>query len=176
MTAGREPSAKSDEAGVSFAWSVHEALSTWTGRVDTKASIVLTLEVAALGFVIALTDGNKLFASLSGWVQWAFGLGLLLLGLGILCAMGVVFPQVSRRAAKRGWQEGIVFFGHLRFWKPEHLEKHLATLTAADMRRILSSQLVVMAKVAWRKHALLQAAVALGFLAGVAFIVAGLAR
>lgn len=175
MSVPPDASKESGGIGVAFAWRVHEALSTWTGRVDTKASIVLTLQVAALGFVIALTDGDKLFASLSEWTQWAFGLGLVLLALGILCALGVVFPQISRRTVKRGSKEGLVFFGHLKHWKPKDLEKRLATLTAADMRDALSAQLVVMSKVAWRKHALLQAAVAFGFLAGVAFVVAGLA-
>ena len=173
MTSAARPP-EEDGAGIDFAWKVHEALSTWTGRVDTKASIVLTLEVATLSFAIALTDGTKLFASLSGWRACVFAIGLALAGFGILAATAVVFPQLARRKARADWQNGFVYFGHLRRWAPVDLESTLEQLTPREVRRALSTQLVTMSKIAWRKHGLLQASVLFGIAAAVAFAVAGI--
>jgi hypothetical protein len=160
--------------GTDTAWKVHEALSSWTGRVDSKASIVLTLEVAALGFVIALTDGTKLFGDLTGWRDGAFKSGLVLLGLGILAALAVVCPQLSRRQASREWKEGLIYFGHLRRWDPEDLQQRLGSLRDADVQASLAVQLVTMSKIAWRKHTLLQASVLCGTVAAALFVLAGL--
>jgi hypothetical protein len=175
MTTARGSSTDNDDASVSFAWSVHDALSTWTGRVDTKASIVLTIELAALGFVTALTDDDNLFSALHGWREGLFRIGLVALGLAIFAATAVVFPQLSRRRSKRAWRDGFIYFGHLRHWEPQKLESKLAGLTGADARAALAGQLVTMSKVAWRKHVMLQAAVGLGLLAALAFVAVGVA-
>jgi hypothetical protein len=46
-------------------------------------------------------------------------------------------------------------------------------LSRDDLLEVLANQLVVMSKVAWRKHVCLQAAVVLGVLATGAFVIAG---
>lgn len=169
------PGSSADDSaeGIEFAWKVHESLSTWTGRVDTKASIMLTLELATLSFAVALTDGTKLFASLSGWRQSFFVAGLALLGIGICAAMAVVFPQLARRRNRRDWRSGLIYFGHLRYWNRDALQTALMSLTPVEVLAALSSQLIMMATIAWRKHVLLQASVGCGFSGVVALTVAG---
>jgi hypothetical protein len=170
-----EPSDVPNEIGVETAWRLHEALSTWTGRVDTKASIVLTLEVTALGFVTALTDSNRMFSSVSGWQEVVFRISFVLLGWGILFAVAAVIPQLGGRAAKERWKSGFIYFGHLRRWDPKALERKLSGLRDTDLRQALSLQLVVMSKIAWRKHRWLQVAVASGVAAGLGFVIVGAA-
>lgn len=173
MSALPEDDDDRDCVDLDFAWRVHESLSTWTGRVDAKASIVLTLELAALGFVVALTDGKRLFAALTGWRECVFVVGLVLLAFGILAATAVVFPQLARRKARADWKQGLVYFGHLRRWTPADLDAKLEHLTTEQVRTALSAQLITMSKIAWRKHALLQASVLLGIVGAVAFALAG---
>ena len=49
--------------GAEFAWKVHDALDSWTAKVDIKASIVLAIEAALAGFVITLSEkGGRLSA------------------------------------------------------------------------------------------------------------------
>jgi len=164
-----------DEAtGIEFGWQVHDALDTWTGRADTKASIVLTLEIATLGFVVALTGGKQLFATLSGWRERAFQVGLGLLVFGIVAAIGVVMPQLARRKARKQPRDGLIYFGHLRHATPSKLERTLTRLSPGDIRAALAEQLVIMSQIAWRKHSWLQVSIGAGLLAAVAFLVAGI--
>ncbi len=41
------------------AWKIHGAVSDWTKSVDSKASFVLTIEVAILAGVISLMGGSR---------------------------------------------------------------------------------------------------------------------
>lgn len=170
-----EPVEAPNDGGIETAWRLHDTLSTWTGRVDTKASIVLTLEVAALGFITALTDSNKMFSSVSGWQEIVFRVSFVLLGCGILFAVAAVIPQLGGRAARESWGSGFIYFGHLRHWSPKALERKLSGLGEAELRRALSLQLVAMSKIAWRKHRWLQTAVAAGVAAGLGFVIVGAA-
>ena len=54
----------------------------------------------------------------------------------------------------------MIYFGHLRHWKPADLAKQLKAKQAYEEQ--LAAQLVAMSKIAWKKHARLQWSV--GFL------------
>lgn len=143
---------------IDTAWKTHTMLHEWTAKVDTKASIVLTLEVALVALFVGLTDRGKLlenaFGSIVGAVAGAVGLGFLLLSVAL--AGWVVFPRLARSASSRDWKSNTLYFGHLRNWEPDALAEELRR--ASDDQRLgqLAAQLVAMAQVCWRKHAVLQ--------------------
>jgi hypothetical protein len=142
------------EPGVDFGWMVHDALDSWTGKVDTKASIVLAIETAVAGFVIAMSSDKAQLAHLKGWHVWADRLGLGLLVIGIVASLLVVMPQLRAKTAKREWRSGIIYFGHLRRWDPADLAKRLDA--HEDSTEQLAKQMVQMADIAWWKHVFLQ--------------------
>jgi hypothetical protein len=148
--------AMSDRDGSEFAWRVHDALDSWTAKVDTKASIALAIESAAFGFVVTLSAKEEVLASLHGWrhVLYAGGLGLML--FAVVLALSVVMPQLNRRRAAREWQDNMVYFGHLRHWDAAQLAERLGDANAPEYEAQLARQLVAMSKIAWRKHAWLQ--------------------
>lgn len=150
---------KDTEAGIEFAWRVHDGLSDWTARVDTKASIALAIEAASLGFVITLVSKDGLLAHVSGWGTWTLGIGIGAAVLGVLVAIFVVFPQLRARKSKREYESSVIYFGHLRHWEPKKLEKALTGEHAG--LGSLSRQLVALSRIVWRKHVWLQWSLAL---------------
>jgi hypothetical protein len=160
---------KSDpNGGLDFAWRVHGALDSWTGKVDSKASIILAIESAALGFILTLSKKGERLASLDGASETAYRLAIGALVLAVLFALLVVMPQLRRRQAKKNWRKGMVYFGHLRHWDPVNLAKALQTNQVYESQ--LAHQLVTMSEIAWKKHARLQWSV--GFLiAGAACLI-----
>ena len=155
---------------VEFAWRVHTALDSWTGKVDTKASIALAIEGAALGFVVSLSDKGRRFANLHGAPLRWFDIGLILLLTSMLSAALVVMPQLRRRKSRREWRTNMIYFGHLRHWDPDALAHALQTNPQTEHQ--LSRQLVTMSQVAWRKHARLQWSIVLLVLAAVCLVLA----
>jgi hypothetical protein len=151
---------------------VHSALDSWTGKVDTKASIALAIEGAALGYVISLSDKNRRFASLRGAESWYYGVGVALLLASLLCAALVVMPQLNRRRSRKEWRDNMIYFGHLRHWDADDLAQALSS--ARPDEKQLARQLVAMSRIAWRKHSRLQASVALLILASGCLLIAGL--
>ncbi|XVQ09854.1 Pycsar system effector family protein [Spirillospora sp. CA-255316] len=152
---GRAPEGEK-ESFEAYAWRVHGALHDWTAKVDAKASVILTLETAILGMVVVFARTGRRTVHLSGLELWWFGLGLGLLVGAILLAGAAVFPQLNRRDARRNWHRNYVYFGHLRRWTPEGL---VAALEQGDGRRnrhVLSTQLIALSKIIWRKHVFLQ--------------------
>lgn len=145
---------KNSDSGLDFAWRVHDALDSWTGKVDVKASIALALESAVFGFVVALSEHGERFASLSGSrLNWYhIGVGLLL--FSVATSLAVVFPQLRRCKSKREWRDNVIYFGHLRRWEPSELAARLRDSGLAEEQ--LARQLVAMSKIAWRKHSWLQ--------------------
>lgn len=140
--------------GLDFAWRVHDALDSWTAKVDVKASIALALESAVFGFVVALSEHGERLSGLSGSrLDWYHvGVGLLLFSVG--ASLAVVFPQLRRWRSRRDWRENTIYFGHLRHWDPSELAGRLGE--PFPEAEELARQLVAMAKIAWRKHAWLQ--------------------
>jgi hypothetical protein len=153
--------------GSEFAWRVHTAIDSWTGKVDTKASIALAIETAVLGFIISLSGDDGPLSSLHGTDLWLYRIGIVLIGFGILTALGVVAPQLGRFRAQREWQENMIYFGHLRHWDSNELAKEL--MKDAPRQQQLARQLVQMSRIAWRKHVWLQWSLAL-FVVGTGFV------
>jgi hypothetical protein len=140
--------------GAEFAWKVHDALDSWTAKVDTKASIVLAIEAALAGFVITLSDKGGRLSGLHGHRVDLDRAGLALVGTSVLLSLAVVMPQLGRRKARRNWSSNMIYFGHLRRWDPNELAASLAK--GAPTEGHLARQLVTMSKIAWRKHSWLQ--------------------
>lgn len=158
--------------GVDFGWRVHAALDSWTGKVDTKASIALAIESAVFGFVVTLTKRGEQFTSLHGSDLVVFRIGSGFLLVAIFLSLLVVAPQLNRRQAKQIWSSNMIYFGHLRHWDPKKLAQALDTDQPYGEQ--LARQLVTMAKIAWRKHALLQYSLACLVLGGGCLIVLAL--
>jgi hypothetical protein len=156
-------SAPSSQDPVEFAWRVHSALDSWTGKVDTKASITLAIEGVALGFVVSLSEKGRRFYDLHGASSAWFSVGLLLLLAALLAAALVVMPQLNRRSARRDWRTNTIYFGHLRHWDPDDLAQMIAA--QPQTHKQLARQLVAMADIAWRKHSRLQVSLLLLMLA-----------
>lgn len=144
--------------GLDFAWRVHGALDSWTGKVDTKASITLAIESAVLGFVVTLSKDGERLADLTGASKSLYHLGIVALSAAVFFALRVVMPQLRRRRAKREWTGNMIYFGHLRHWDPSDLAVALRSKRIYEVQ--LAKQLVVMADIAWRKHARLQWSIA----------------
>jgi len=140
--------------GVDFAWKVHDALDSWTAKVDTKASIVLAIEAALVGFVITLSTKGGRLSGLHGYRVNLDRVGLGLVAASVLLSLAVVMPQLGRRKAKRNWSSNSIYFGHLRRWDPTKLSAALEKGETTIQQ--LALQLVTMSKVNWRKHAWLQ--------------------
>jgi hypothetical protein len=153
-----------------FAWQVHAAVSQWSGRVDTKASIVLTLELAVFGAITAFSKGQEPLSNLSGTRLVSYRIGIILLAVSAMLAGIVVFPQLRRRRARRNWQLSLIYFGHLRRWEPTDLARRLAELSSQDQLSMLSRQLVATSQVTWTKNHRLQWSMLTAF-AGVVLVV-----
>ncbi len=141
-------------ADSNFAWKVHDALDSWTGKVDTKASIALAIEAAIAGFVITLSTNRGRLSELHGYHADLEHVGLVFLAASVLASLGVVMPQLSRRKARRNWSENMIYFGHLRRWDASKLAQALSSENPTTDQ--LARQLVEMSKITWRKHAWLQ--------------------
>ncbi|MGI5341446.1 Pycsar system effector family protein [Streptomyces sp. CA-181903] len=128
------------------AWRLHAALSDWTGKADAKASFALTVQSAVLlGLAAGAGRGFGHARGLAAVLLWA---GVAALVVGLACAVLAVAP--SLRADVPGpAEERFVYFGHLRDWEPGALEYRLRE---ADPLPALSRELVVMSRIAWRKH------------------------
>ena len=133
------------------AWEIYHAHTEWVARVDTKASILLTLQGVALGVVVALTDTDKPLA----WKTLTeeplrvvlFFLGIVLLAAAILGALAVIVPQVGKRKSD-STPKDFIFFGHSRLWKAKDLEAALHGSAVGQ----LAEQIVILGEIAWTKN------------------------
>jgi hypothetical protein len=140
--------------GEAFAWKLHGALQDWTGKIDTKASIVMTLETASLSGIVAFS-GSRSSEYSATWTS-LHRCGLVLLFTSIILVGAVVFPQLRKRDSVKSWQDQFIYFGHLRKWAPESLAEALAGAGANAGLQMLSDQIITMSRIAWRKHVLVQ--------------------
>jgi Family of unknown function (DUF5706) len=154
--------------GQEFAWRVHDALDSWTAKVDVKASIAVAIESAAFGFVVTQSGSGERFASLSGSrLDW-YRAGIALLLWSVLTSLAVVMPQLRRLRSRREWRQNTIYFGHLRHWEAESLAEALRQNQRSELQ--LANPLITMSRIAWRKHAWLQWSL-VGLTAGVACLV-----
>ncbi|GAA0339715.1 hypothetical protein GCM10010151_31690 [Actinoallomurus spadix] len=159
-----------------YSLQVHQALHEWTAKVDTKASVVLSLETAAFGAVLAFSSASKPLGHLHGSEVWFYRFGISLLIGGILFAGAAVFPQLNRRDARRNWRSNYVYFGHLRWWAPDDL---ITVVQANGLVRdplVMSTQIVALSKIVWRKHVFLQWSMSLAILGAAGIGLAALLR
>lgn len=161
-----------EHQGDDFAWKVHEALDSWTGKVDTKASIAVAIEAAIAGFVITLSTNGGPLSGLRGYRADFDYCGLVLLAASVVASLAVVMPQLSRLKARRTWRSNMIYFGHLRRWDPDTLAEALSSEIPTTTQ--LARQLVEMSKIAWRKHAWLQWSLVFLLMAFVLLAIAGL--
>jgi hypothetical protein len=166
-SANNSPSSHTAHRGAETAWRIHAALLDWTGKVDTKAAFALTIESAALALTTTLSFGPQaVLGRLRSGSLTLLTTGTSLIALAILLAMLVVAPRMKGRQARHISRSDFIYFGHVRHWDPEHLAE---TLREVDPLPALSRQLVVMSRVAWRKHRFMQLSL-LAAAAGTVFI------
>ena len=159
-----------DADAIDTAWRIHTQLADWTGKVDTKASFAMSIESAVLAVVIATSGGDELLGDFSGLERIPYWLGIVLLATGIVAAMLAVIPQMGRSNTAVESEDNIVYFGHLRHWKPERLTSRLKE---ADILPMLARQLTIMSRIAWRKHRRLQLSFAAAMIGTLLLVIAG---
>lgn len=144
-----------EEFGLDFGWRVYGQLSGAISAVDSKASIILGLETLAFGLAVSQSSDGSPFGNLEGITRAAFVLGLVAVFASVVLAVLVVAPHLNRKRNLTTWRTGITYFGHLVHWDPTDLRDRLATLKP-DALSMLSEQCVLLSRIAWRKHVLLQ--------------------
>jgi hypothetical protein len=149
------------KANIEFAWRGHAAQEHWTAKIDTKASIFFTINIAGLvAVLVSRTQTDGRLAQLGGWHQILTDIGILVCAIGVVVAGAAVFPLLGRVREHRTRRD-IIYFGHLRHRDPSDVARQLINLTDDQQIDQLSFQLVTMAKGNWVKHRLLQAALLL---------------
>jgi hypothetical protein len=139
---------------IDTAWRIHAANVDWTGKVDSKASFALAIETALMAGVVSLTSDQRRLSDLDGFlVRASFCLGLMALIAALLCVVWVVRPRLRSKSVEAEAPGNFIFFGHAQHWKPTDLAE---ALPKADMLSMLSRQIVVISKIAWMKHRMLQ--------------------
>lgn len=136
------------------AWRIHAAIVDWTGKVDSKASFALALESAVLGVIVTLAGKGRRLSELdSYWETRLFWAGVGLLVAALLVVVTVVAPRLRSLRSRSEWRTNYIYFGHLRKWEPQDLER---ALIRGDHLPAVSRNVVTMSKIAWRKHRRLQ--------------------
>ncbi len=162
---------ESSAFGVDFAWKAHDSISDWTARVDIKASVLLSIDSGLVGLIVALSSGTGPLSGLKNGAVVSYRLGVVALCISTALAIGVIFPQLDRRATRGSWKGQLIYFGYLRRHSPDELRKRLAKLTPEDASQVIARQLVETSKIVWRKHSLFQFAVIALAAAAVCFLV-----
>jgi hypothetical protein len=157
--------------GNQFGWQTHQAIQSWTASVDVKSSIVVVIETAVAGAATKalITNQGELHSAVG--LQLATAIcAMTALVLAVACALWVVFPRLERNRTSTLAPTGLVYFGHVRARRPADIAAALAKMTPEEERLQLAQQLHMTGKVAWRKHAWLQASLSL-FAMGSALLV-----
>jgi hypothetical protein len=145
----------SDEA-VDGAWKIFDAQSSWIERADVKASIILALETAVLGFVMVLSSNNEVLAGLHGPRRATDLVAVGLLLLSALISLSAIIPKLGR-SRKAADNPGVIYFGHVRHWNPRDLGRALRD--GRPTNDDVADQVIILARVSWRKHARLQGSI-----------------
>lgn len=150
-----------DFDSVEYGWKVHDALDAWTNKVDSKASIVLAVETGIIALIASLAEPQRPLAGLRGEEVILFRGGVGLVVVSIIFAGASVIPQLRRKASRTEWTQNSIYFGHLRHWEPAELAKTIRDRDEVSSIEELARQHVRMARIAWRKHSLLQISMAI---------------
>lgn len=157
------------------AWHIYAAVADWTGKVDAKASYALTVESAVLAGAVALSQpGGRLSALPFSALSCTYAAGIGLLAAAVLASVLVIMPRLTRRRRLRlEWPSNYVYFGHLRYWRPDELEEAVRT---EDILPVLARAVVAMSELTWRKHRCMQASLSLSAIGSGLIVVALLSR
>jgi hypothetical protein len=129
---------------------VHDSVAGSIGKADAKAGFVATLNTAVLAGVVALVHLDRLGAVGRGLVA----VGVTLMVAALMCAVAVVLPILRARHTKHG-AGSVLYFGTVRHYNSEELADRLA---GVDTAREMCAQAVVLSRLSWIKHRLLQVA------------------
>lgn len=156
---------RSATRGVEFAWRVHGAQEAWTAKVDSKAAIVFTIQIALLATLIAAHGDGRLIEAMTGARRIAAEVGTVTGLLAVLCSGAAVIPRLGKPDShERDHKDHLIYFGHLRHWQADRLADRLQTLSPGDELIQLSHQLIQMSTRNWAKHRCLQVAMLLTLL------------
>jgi hypothetical protein len=139
-----------DDGELAKAQKVHDSVAGSIGKADAKAGFVATLNTAVLAGVVALVQLEQI--GTAGRVLVSLGLALMVAAL--LCAVAAVLPILRARHTRHG-AGNVLYFGTVRHYSPEELADRLTT---EDTAREMCAQAVVLSRLSWIKHRLLQAA------------------
>jgi hypothetical protein len=149
-----------------LAWRLHTLQEAWISRVDVKASILLALEG---GFLIAAFTTQVWLADGSGQINGAKVLvlsGIAALTIAVCLAGGAVLPILrSARQAKADHGDNAVYFGHIMHWQPAALAAQLSDLSSEEELAMVTRQVIIVSRINWLKHRLLQCSVVLTLVA-----------
>ncbi|GAA4853281.1 Pycsar system effector family protein [Kitasatospora terrestris] len=149
------------------AWQIHGAVSELIGRVDSKASLALSLESAALVAITTLTQATgshpRLQQTAATVAAWA---GAVAIVTALVLAIAAVLPRTGSPVQPGDWRSNIVYFGHLRHGDAEQLVRELSE---QDLLPALSRQLIELSHIAWAKHRCVRASLVL---AGIGIVTA----
>jgi hypothetical protein len=153
------------------AWHIYDAVADWTGKVDAKASYALTTESAVLAGAVALSQpGGRLSTPQVNPLTWVYGTGIALLAAAVLASVSVIMPRLTRgRRLRREWPSNYVYFGHLRYWRPQDLEQ---AMRQENILPVLARAVVAMSELTWRKHRCMQASLFLSALGSALIVLA----
>lgn len=135
---------------VETAWKIHSAHMDWTGRADSKAGFVLTLNAAIVATGVALSSEGLVFHNIGAtWHRLPYGISLLLSMSAALLAAWAVAPSLRPGNLEREARSDFIYFGHARHW---HALDLVEALEQRDPLPVVTRQVVRMANIAWRKH------------------------
>jgi hypothetical protein len=161
--------ARTEAEAIDFAWKIHSALTDWTGKVDAKASFALAVESAGIAASISLTAKDRTFGNLqTAWQIASLWTAICLLLTAAVLAVVVVTPRLRRGQLDVEVATNFIYFGHLRHWHGEDLRR---ALMHRPLLPVLTTQLINMSKIAWRKHRLAQASLTLAAIAAAVLLV-----
>lgn len=134
-------------------WRIHQIFQDWIARFDSKAAAIVALNSAALAALWVLSGPGRTFGALDGTkAQNPFVVGMVLLAASAICAASVVLPRVHGGSLSQPTR--LLYFGSVR-----HLDGSSAAdaLGDVDLKAELGHAISALAKIAWRKQALVTA-------------------
>jgi hypothetical protein len=137
-----------DDAGrLELSWRVLAEVAGSIGKADTKAGFVAGLNTAVLAGVVTLTHLDRLGTTARVFVT----IGAVLLVIALMFAVAVVLPILRARKSKH--TGNVLYFGTVRHLSPAGL---LARISSEDTAHAVCAQSVVLSRLSWLKHRLLQ--------------------
>lgn len=138
-----------DDAGhLELSWRVLGEVAGSISKADTKAGFVTGLNTAVLAGVLALTHLDRLGIAARVFVT----IGAVLLVIALMFAVAVVLPILRARKSKHT-SGNFLYFGTVRQHSPAGL---LARIASEDTAHTVCAQAVVLSRLSWLKHRLLQ--------------------